>query len=295
MSQGIRTSANEIYVLDEVKADGRNLVLRSEVLARDFPVEVEATARFLQGREIKPYEVLPSGKRVIMPYRIKGGKAILIPEHDFKERNPRACAYLLENKKALEEREDGRFKGPEWHQFGRNQNIDLMLVPKILVPDIADRAAFALDEEGQYAFTSGYGITLKPDRKESLKYVLGLLNSKVLDFYLKRVSTTMQRGFFRYFTQFIGQLPIRTIDFADARDKGRHDRMVGLVDQMLDLHKRRAAARIEQDRASLQRQIDATSNQIDALVYELYDLVPEETAMLEERNEPSKFSYFFAD
>lgn len=83
-----------------------------------------------------------------------------------------------------------------------------MTVPKILVPDIADRAAFALDEFGQYAFTSGYGITLKPSVQETLKFVLGLLNSKLLDFYLKRISTTMRGGFFRYFTQYIEQLPI---------------------------------------------------------------------------------------
>jgi preprotein translocase subunit SecY len=40
--------------------------------------------------------------------------------------------------------------------------------------------------------------------KESPKYILALLNSSVLDFYLKRISTTMRGGFFRYFTQFIG-------------------------------------------------------------------------------------------
>lgn len=59
---------------------------------------------------------------------------------------------------------------------------------------------------------SGYGITLRADVKESIKYVLGLLNSRLSDFYLKGISTTMPGAFFRYFTQFIEQLPIRTID-----------------------------------------------------------------------------------
>ena len=94
-----------------------------------------------------------------------------------------------------------------------------MKAPKILVPDIADGASFALDEKGEYAFTSGYGITLRPTTKESPKYVLGLLNMRLLDFYLKRVSTTMRGGFFRYFTQFIEQIPIRQINFQDPLDR----------------------------------------------------------------------------
>ncbi len=52
-------------------------------------------------------------------------------------------------------------------------------------------ASFAWDEKGDYAFTSGYGIILKNNLQESIKYILGLLNSKVLDFYLKNISTTM--------------------------------------------------------------------------------------------------------
>ena len=33
------------------------------------------------------------------------------------------------------------------------------------------------------------------------------------------------------------QIPIRTIDFSDPADVARHDRMVALVESMLDLHK----------------------------------------------------------
>lgn len=118
---------------------------------------------------------------------------------------------------------------------------------KILIPDIADRAQFALDDGGEYAFTSGYGITLKGDSTLSPKYVLGLLNSKLLEFYLKRISTPMQNGFFRFFTQFIEKLPIRSINFSDPADKARHDKMVSLVERMLELYKRSPRAPQEQE------------------------------------------------
>ncbi len=281
MSQGIRTSANEVYVLDLIEDEGKFIHAYSKILDREIVIERDATANFLQGREIKPYSVLPSGKALILPYQIKNKNAELININDMRVKFPLAWNYLLENKKYLEAREKGRFKGNDWHVYGRNQNIDLMLLPKILVPDIAIGASFAFDETGHYAFTSGYGIILKSHVRESIKYVLGLLNSKVLDFYLKQVSTPMRGGYFRYFTQFIEQLPIRAINFDDPAEKTVHDRIVKLVEEMLDLHKQLAAATSPQVAKTIQSVIAKTDRDIDQLVYQLYDLTPEEIALVE--------------
>lgn len=57
--------------------------------------------------------------------------------------------------------------------------------------------------------------------------------------------------------------------------------MVALVERMLDLHQRHAAEANPQVKTMLQRQIDATDQQIDALVVELYGLTDEETAIVE--------------
>jgi TaqI-like C-terminal specificity domain len=116
---------------------------------------------------------------------------------------------------------------------------------------------------------------------ESARYVLGLLNSRVLDFYLKKVSTPLRGGYFRYFTQFIEQLPIRPIDFSNAADKARHDRMVQLLEHMLTLHKQLALAKAPHDKTVLPTQIDATDRQIDRLVYDLHELTDEEIRIVE--------------
>ncbi|MFZ1553704.1 MAG: hypothetical protein WAV53_20095 [Anaerolineae bacterium] len=58
--------------------------------------------------------------------------------------------------------------------------------------------------------------------------------------------------------------------------------MVSLVTQMLDLHKRLAAEGIPHEKAALQRRIEATDRQIDALVYELYGLTDAEIAVVEQ-------------
>ena len=52
---------------------------------------------------------------------------------------------------------------------------------------------------------------------------------------------------------------------------------------MLALHKQLAAAKIGHEQTALQRQIEATDRQIDALVYELYGLTEEEIKIVEGR------------
>ncbi len=75
--------------------------------------------------------------------------------------------------------------------------------------------------------------------------------------------------------------PILTINLSDPVDKARHDRMVGLVTQMLDLNKKLQDARLEQEKTQLSRQIEATDGAIDTLVYELYGLTEEEIKIVE--------------
>jgi hypothetical protein len=157
---------------------------------------------------------------------------------------------------------------------------------KLMIPYMITDLATYLDEDDNFYFinvtTGGYGLTCD-ERSGSLSYLCGLLNSELLNFYLKRVSTTFHGGYFAANKQYIEQLPIRTIDFTSPADVARHDRMVGLVQRMLDLHKKLAAEQAPHVKTVLQRQVEATDKQIDALVYELYGLTDEEIAVVEGR------------
>jgi type I restriction-modification system DNA methylase subunit len=281
MAQGIRTSANEVYVLDSISASRDTITAYSKKLDRNVKLERESVSLFLQGKEIKPYRITSSGKVVIIPYKVLDERNQFISEKEMREAFPKTFDYLRENKAYLEGREKGKMRGNSWYAYVYPKNIDIMNAPKILVPDIADRACFAFDEDGIYAFTSGYGITLREEIAESPKYILGLLNSKVLDFYLQKVSTPMRGGFFRYFTQFIERLPIHPINFSNPAEKACHDKMVSLVDQMLSLNKQLPSAKTDHEKTALQRQIDASDRQIDQLVYELYGLTEEEVKIVE--------------
>jgi TaqI-like C-terminal specificity domain len=111
--------------------------------------------------------------------------------------------------------------------------------------------------------------------------LLGLLNSNLLDTYLKSFSSRFSGGYYAYNRQYIEKLPIHAIDFSDPQDVARHDHMVSLVDSMLSLHKQVKEAHTPHEQTALQRQIEATDEQIDALVYELYGLTEEEIRIVE--------------
>ncbi len=121
-----------------------------------------------------------------------------------------------------------------------------------------------------------------PDDGRDVRYIVGLLNSRLLRYvYQATVPEARQKAFPQVKVSSLRQLPIRTIDFSDPADKARHDKMVNLVQTMLDLHKLLAAAKTAHEKDVLQRQIAATDHQIDQLVYELYGLTADEIKIVE--------------
>ncbi|MDD1779280.1 MAG: methyltransferase, partial [Candidatus Helarchaeota archaeon] len=116
----------------------------------------------------------------------------------------------------------------------------------------------------------------------SLKYFLGISNSKLISWYGGRIMPNFGKEIFpKLNPQDILSIPIYKINFSDPDDVSRHDRMVSLVESMLALHKQFAAARLPDEKERLQRQIQSTDRQIDRLVYELYGLTEEEIKIVE--------------
>jgi len=154
------------------------------------------------------------------------------------------------------------------------------LPQKIVWRQTSDRIRAAIIGRHWFANTLQAGILL--DEKYDLLYVLGLLNSKFLQFvYTESVKET-GRVFPQVKLAKVRTLPFRTIDFSNPSEKSLHDRMVELVSTLLKLHRDLQAAKTDHEKSLIQRQIDATDKQIDQLVYELYSLTEEEIRIVEE-------------
>lgn len=80
--------------------------------------------------------------------------------------------------------------------------------------------------------------------------------------------------------------PVAPVERADLAGEVRHNRMMSLVEQMLELQERRQAAGLDHERELPQRQIDATNREIDARVHELYGLSDDEMRIVEGASPP---------
>ena len=207
----------------------------------------------------------------------------LISEPTLRARYPLTWTYLLDNKGHLESREHGKLHGPQWYAYGRSQALEVMSLPKLFTPDIAPRASFSLDKTGDVFFTGGvaggYGILVSPDH--SREFILGLLNSRLLEWLIKQTATQMRGGYYSFESRFIRTLPISVPNPDDPEDMACHDSIVSLVGQLLELNRRNLIANDASERQRLQRLINATEAEVDQLVNSLYGLTAEETALIE--------------
>ena len=72
----------------------------------------------------------------------------------------------------------------------------------------------------------------------------------------------------------------RLVNFSDPAEKAAHDKMVSLVERMLELHRRCCRAPRRKKKCSSGRS-SSTDQAIDQLVYKLYGLTEEEIRIVE--------------
>ncbi len=129
---------------------------------------------------------------------------------------------------------------------------------------------------------TGNIFTVRGETIERELYLLGIINSRLTDFFWRTMFADFKSSFPQVTIFSLAQVPIRIINFSDKSDKAAHDRMVKLVEQMLELQRQLAVARTPQEKTALERQIAATDTQIDRLVYDLYGLTEDEIKIVED-------------
>lgn len=155
--------------------------------------------------------------------------------------------------------------------------------PKLLTRQIGVVPAFGRDNVGFHCLNTMFMLVpLTGDL--DVNYILGVLNSSLLRTYWRNCFYDQRERFPKIKGAYLRRLPIRQIDFKNLRDRSHHDRLVALVEQMLEAKKQEAAA-IGQARDIATRKCAALDRKIDELVYELYGLSDEEIALVEGREE----------
>lgn len=152
---------------------------------------------------------------------------------------------------------------------------------KLFFRRVGDRLIATYDDQQFYALNTLVVITPQEQVKFSLKYLLGLINSSLLNFYYVKFLKSTKKVFSEIQARQLAQLPIHIINFSNSIESSQHDKIVSFVEQMLELNKRLLKAKTPQEIESLERQIKITDKAIDSLVYELYGLNDEEIKIVE--------------
>ncbi|MBZ5552714.1 MAG: N-6 DNA methylase [Acidobacteriia bacterium] len=118
----------------------------------------------------------------------------------------------------------------------------------------------------------------------ALNFILGCVNSRLMSWYFLHRSNIAQRDDFpKIVLKESRGLPIHLPNVHDPADKARHDKLVALVDQMLELHNQKCSAKLApSELARIDREIGVTDREVDELVYELYKITYEERRLIEE-------------
>ena len=245
--RGILTGLTEAFVIG-------NETCR-EIISKDSR-NSEIIRSFILGRHIKPYAI-PEVENYLI--KIEKGFTNSFRENQdawiwFSKNYPAVSNYLSIFKDKAEKRTD---KGDYWWELRACDYYQEFEKPKIMYQIFQTKPCFIYDEQGLYCNNSMWIIS-KAD-----KILLAILNSKMGWWLISKYCTTIQNGF-QLIWKYFGQIPI-----PQANPK-QGEVITSLVNQILTAKKSDPKA----DTTTLEIEIDQ-------LVYQLYELTPEEIQIIE--------------
>jgi hypothetical protein len=195
------------------------------------------------------------------------------PEEFFKRTLPAIYQHLISFRdfkgkgKGLFDRDD---QGDYWWELRYCDYYQEFEKEKIVWQEMSGEPAFCFDNNKFYTNQTAYIATGK-----NLKYILGVLNSKISYFYLKQVAYSLGNEANRWIKQYVERIPIPPIT---PQNQQITKQIESLVDKILTLTQ--SEDYLENQRK--QAEIKEYEHQIDKLVYSLYELSEEEKRLIEE-------------
>ncbi|EIJ7329770.1 Eco57I restriction-modification methylase domain-containing protein [Campylobacter jejuni] len=254
--RGILTGYNEAFIITTEK--------RNEILANcKDEAEKERTAKLirkmLRGRDIKRYSYEWAGLWVINThngYKSKNGEKI---EAINIEHYPSLKKHFDEFYPQLEKRAD---KGLTPYNLRNCAYIEEFEKEKIVWAEMTKEACFVYDNSNFFTNQTCYFFT-----HCDYKYLLAILNSRLIVYYMQYISSHLGQGAFRWIRQYIEKLPIPKIN---SKNEKLADELINLVDEILKAK--------EQDKNANTQELE---NKINSIVYKLYNLTEEEIKIIE--------------
>ena len=201
ITSGLKTTADSVFIHPMTEAFIENYKLEKTLI---YP--------FIQASNIERWKVQWTGTKeksdtyVLYPHLMKKDRVVAANLDDY----PCVGIYLKSHYERLSKRQYLIEAGRKWYEIWVHQKPNIFQRPfKIVTPDIKTHNTFALDTQGYMSGASCFAIFPKNQTRQESYYLLGLLNSELLDFYHKvKASTFIYAGRYRYWKSYLQNYPI---------------------------------------------------------------------------------------
>ena len=269
---GLQTSANSIFIFQGEDIGGGR-VRGKDKSGKSFEIESAILRPCLYKETLSAYSEPHPSRCIIFPYRSGATGPELIPPGEMKQRYPLAWKYLNRFKQELAKRDLA--EGAAWYAFGRSQSIGRFAGGDHLVWSVLSRnASYAYDTRCT-AFTGGgngpyYGLALKPDAKESILYLLALLQHGPAEQWIESRSSHFRGDYYSHSKQFMESIPIVPVDFSVPAERRSHAAIVAAVRRILKWQQELDGVLSSSDRSAIQRLVASEKERLSALVAARY-------------------------
>jgi type II restriction/modification system DNA methylase subunit YeeA len=259
--RGVLTGYNDAFIID---TETRNRILANCKDEEERKRTEEIIKPVLRGRDIERYRYKWAGLWIICTFP---SKKIDIEQY------PALKEYLASfGERLLQDGKPGHRKKTPHKWYETQDNIAYypeFEKEKIVWQEMSLEPSFAYDDKKFYTLQTAYIMT-----GENLKFILGLLNSKISKWYMQNLAYSLSEGAQRWIKQYVEQIPLPPIT---KENQPLADQIVQKVQEILTLTQ---SPDFETSQEK-QQKVKDLEREIDQLVYKLYGLTEEEIKIIE--------------
>lgn len=270
--QGIATSDDKLYVLDH-NEDGSFTVPKT---GATYNLENEFFKPLLKGEDVHRYGVLKKNRYVFFPYKKPSYEPVGLDE--LERDYPLTYRYVMDNEKLFKARESGKAaKMPVWYEYLYPKNKDKFEQEKLSSMEICTSCPnVTLNSENMYHNTKVYSWVKKENVAESYKFLLAILNSKLIWWFLKLTGDTLSSDSRTFKTEYLNPFPM-----PNTHEQSVIQKVEETVESMM-------TAVAEDGKSATVMDLE---RKLNLMVYKLYNLSLDEAHVVEPDLECSEAEY----
>lgn len=205
---GVDTGVDDLFILrGEVR--GGSFYGFSERTGTRVELETGIVKPLMIGKDVRRYAPVSHELFVIYPHVVRAGETVPYTEKELQQLFPKAYSYLYPFKAFLTEKKIQKKTNPTyWYSLHRSRDLGLFEGEKIVTPETSHGGNMTIDSSGRLHNTQVYLFKARADSQVDIKYLLAILNSSVLWFFLQSTGAVLRGGYFRFKTKQLEPFPI---------------------------------------------------------------------------------------